>query len=154
MRSIGPAKKIWPTQWVPPAIDMSWTDDQGPFDCSPYVPSRPDDLEFRLRISTAIALGFGPGKAELLRHISETGSITRSAALMKMSYNRAWMLVRDMNRQFREPLVATARGGRTGGGALLTAAGKDVIFRYTRMEKACRKATRRDWEALRRKLRE
>jgi len=117
------------------------------------MPSRPCDLQFRLRIPTAIALGFGPGKAELLRHISETGSITQSAALMKMSYNRAWMLVRDMNRQFREPLVATARGGRKGGGALLTSAGKDVIVRYTRMENACRKATRRDWEALRRKRR-
>ena len=117
------------------------------------MPSRQSELEPRLRLPTAIALGFGPGKAELLRHISKTGSITRSAALMKMSYNRAWNLVRDMNRQFREPLVAAARGGRTGGGALLTSAGKDVILRYTRMENACRKATRDDWKVLRRRLR-
>lgn len=72
---------------------------------------------------------------------------------MKMSYNRAWNLVRDMNRQFRDPLVSTSRGGRTGGGAVLTPAGRDVLERYTRMEDICRKATRGDWNALRRKLR-
>lgn len=72
---------------------------------------------------------------------------------MKMSYNRAWKLVHDMNRQFREPLVTAARGGRKGGGTLLTSAGRDVIVRYTRMENACRKATRDDWAALRHRLR-
>jgi molybdate transport system regulatory protein len=71
---------------------------------------------------------------------------------MKMSYNRAWTLVRDMNRLFRKPLVATARGGSAGGGASLTATGKDVMARYARMEAACRKATRGDWQALRRRL--
>lgn len=70
-----------------------------------------------------------------------------------MSYNRAWILVRDMNRLFREPLVATARGGKEGGGASLTPAGRDVIARYTRMEEACRRATRADWDVLRRRLR-
>jgi molybdate transport system regulatory protein len=117
------------------------------------MPSRPCELEPRLRIPTAIALGFGPGKAELLRKISATGSITRSAATLHMSYNRAWNLVRDMNRQFRRPLVATARGGGKGGGASLTSAGRAVVSRYTRMENICRKATRGDCEALRRMLR-
>jgi molybdate transport system regulatory protein len=72
---------------------------------------------------------------------------------MNMSYNRAWILIRDMNRLFREPLVASVRGGRKGGGASLTPAGQDVVARYTRMEAACRRATRGDWEALRRRLR-
>ncbi len=72
---------------------------------------------------------------------------------MGMSYNRAWKLVRDMNRQFREPLVETTRGGATGGGALLTLEGKEVLERYTRMENNCKRATRGDWDALRRKLR-
>lgn len=70
-----------------------------------------------------------------------------------MSYNRAWTLVREINGLFREPLVASARGGAAGGGASLTDAGEEVLARYTRMEAACLKATRRDWEALRRRLR-
>src|SRR5271169_3262842 len=98
------------------------------------MPGRQPELEPRLRFPAA--LGFGPGKAELLRHISKTGSITRSAARMNMSYNRAWILVRDMNKLFREPLVTKARGGKAGGGASITPTGKDVIARYTRMEAA------------------
>jgi molybdate transport system regulatory protein len=111
------------------------------------------DLRPRLRFPGARGLVFGPGKAELLRHIAETGSIVRAAAQMEMSYNRAWTLVRDMNALFRKPLVSRTRGGAAGGGTVLTAAGKDVLRRYTRMEEACLRATRRDWAALRAALR-
>jgi molybdate transport system regulatory protein len=111
------------------------------------------ELEPRLRFRSSTKPAFGPGKADLLRHIGETGSITQSAARMKMSYNRAWLLVRDMNRLFREPLVAAVRGGATGGGALLTQTGKEVLERYSRMEAACRKAAQPEWRILHRKLR-
>jgi molybdate transport system regulatory protein len=111
------------------------------------------ELRPRLRFPGTRGLVFGPGKAELLGHIAETGSIMRAAARMKMSYNRAWTLVRDMNALFRKPLVSRTRGGAAGGGTELTAAGRDVLRRYTRMEAACLKATRRDWAALRAGLR-
>jgi molybdate transport system regulatory protein len=111
------------------------------------------ELRPRLRFPESSVIAFGPRKAELLRHIRKTGSITKSAARMAMSYNRAWTLVRDMNRLFRKPLVARTRGGRTGGGASLTPEGKDVLARYTRMEAACLKATRRDWNAIKAVLR-
>lgn len=113
----------------------------------------PPMLEPRLRVLESGHAAFGPGKAELLRRIAETGSIRAAAARMSMSYNRAWGLVRDMNRHFRKPLVAAVRGGDSGGGAVLTPAGADVLGRYTRMETACLSATRLDWRALRRLLR-
>lgn len=117
------------------------------------MPLRHPQLEPRLRFPHAGVSAFGPGKAELLHFIAATGSIARSAARMKMSYNRAWILVRDMNKLFRAPLVASIRGGSAGGGATLTPLGEEVLARYTRMEAACRKAAGRDWEALRRRLR-
>ncbi|WP_349293822.1 LysR family transcriptional regulator [Gemmobacter sp. 24YEA27] len=58
----------------------------------------------------------GPGKAELLEHIRETGSISAAGRAMGMSYKRAWMLVEELNAAFASPLVASARGG-SGGGA-------------------------------------
>lgn len=70
-----------------------------------------------------------------------------------MSYNRAWTLVREMNRQFRVPLVEAVRGGASGGGARLTGSGRAVLRRYARMERACRKATQADWRVLQRFLR-
>jgi molybdate transport system regulatory protein len=110
-------------------------------------------LEPRLRFPHAGRDAFGPGKAELLHHIAATGSIRTAAKEMGMSYQRAWQLVQVMNALFRDPLVAVSRGGGTGGGAHLTRAGGEVLQRYTRMEKTCAMATRRDWRALVRLLR-
>jgi molybdate transport system regulatory protein len=108
-------------------------------------------LQPRLRFGSG-ADAFGPGKAELLRHIAATGSIRTAASELGMSYNRAWQLVTAMNQTFRRPLLSVARGGGTGGGAALTPLGEDVLLRYTRMEEACRAATREDWIALSRLL--
>jgi molybdate transport system regulatory protein len=110
-------------------------------------------LQPRLRILEAGKAAFGPGRAELLGHIARTGSIRSAAARMAMSYNRAWTLVKDLNRHFRRPLVEVRRGGGSGGGAALTASGRAVLERYSRMERACHAATRSDWRAMRRLLR-
>lgn len=110
-------------------------------------------LQPRLRFPDAGANAFGPGKAELLRHIAATGSIRTAATELSMSYNRAWLLVKSMNALFHSPLVEVTRGGGTGGGAALTPSGDDVLARYTRMEDACRSAIEADWQALQRLLR-
>src|SRR5215472_2717375 len=95
---------------------------------------------FRIYLDDEIALG--PGKAELLRHISQTGSISESARRMQMSYNRAWLLVRTMNRCFKQPLVTATRGGDQHGGAQLTRAGEQVLALYTRLESKMATVTR------------
>jgi molybdate transport system regulatory protein len=117
------------------------------------MPRATTQLRPRLRFPESSPIAFGPGKADLLSLIEKTGSITRSAAQMGMSYNRAWTLVRDMNRLFRRPLVATARGGSKGGGAQVTPEGRDILARYLRMEAACLRVTASDWKSLRSKLR-
>ena len=75
----------------------------------------------------------GPGRAELLAHIDHRGSITAAAKLMKMSYRRAWSLVRDINEAAGEPLVDVTTGGPGGGGATLTARGKEAVALYRRI---------------------
>jgi molybdate transport system regulatory protein len=95
---------------------------------------------FRIYLGDEIALG--PGKVELLRHIAETGSISEAARRMEMSYNRAWLLVRTMNRCFKEPLVLAMRGGDQHGGAQLTKCGKEVLALYKRLELKFVAATR------------
>jgi molybdate transport system regulatory protein len=117
------------------------------------MPRATPHLQPRLRFPDGGPDAFGPGKAELLRHIANAGSIRTAARELGMSYDRAWKLVQAMNRLFRSPLVSVTRGGGSGGGAQLTAAGIDVLKRYTRMETACHAATRADWRILRRRLR-
>lgn len=89
----------------------------------------------RLRVLFGDAIAMGPGKADLLTAIMETGSISAAARKMGMSYRRAWLLVETMNRCFRTPLVETALGGKGGGGAVVTAMGLDVLERYRTMER-------------------
>ena len=84
----------------------------------------------KLRVMYGAEIAIGPGKAELLAAIAATGSISASAKQLGMSYRRAWLLVDTMNRCFREPLVASATGGSGGGGAEVTAFGREVLSRY------------------------
>lgn len=90
------------------------------------------------RLSIRIVFGeeamLGPGKAELLERIRETGSIAAAGRAMSMSYKRAWMLVEELNHVFREPLVDSTRGGPKGGGARLTEAGETVLSNYRKLE--------------------
>ena len=88
----------------------------------------------RLRIVLEPAVALGPGKADLLEGIAETGSIAAAGRGLGMSYKRAWMLVEAMNGDFAEPLVSTTRGGRAHGGAALTGTGQRVLALYRAME--------------------
>lgn len=69
----------------------------------------------------------GYGRVVLLERIREHGAIAKAAKSMEMSYKHAWDLLDSMNRQAGCPLVVTSRGGKGGGGALLTPAGDRAI---------------------------
>lgn len=105
----------------------------------------------RLRVVVGREIAVGPGKAELLRLVQETKSISEAARRMHMSYMRAWSLIRTMNGCFREPVILTRRGGQARGGASLTQTGKQLLSLYQRLERDFRsasKVTRRKMAAL------
>ncbi|MDX5367562.1 MAG: LysR family transcriptional regulator [Alphaproteobacteria bacterium] len=102
----------------------------------------------RLRIVLGPDIAIGPGKADLLEGISETGSIAAAGRRMGMSYKRAWQLADELNGYFSEPLIEASKGGKAGGGASLTRLGETVLARYRRMEAATAKAVSRDLAAL------
>lgn len=106
----------------------------------------------RLRVVLGPDVAFGPGKVAMLEEIEATGSIAAAGRNMGMSYKRAWYLVETMNRCFKRPVVAAAKGGRAGGGAVLTPLGAEVLARYRRMEKLAAKAVRSEMANLRKAL--
>lgn len=95
----------------------------------------------------------GPGKADLLEGIRETGSIAAAGRRMGMSYKRAWLLIDTMNGCFSKPLVEAVKGGKSGGGAHLTPLGQDVLARYRRMQIAMARAIADDMAALKQVMR-
>ena len=108
--------------------------------------------DVRLRIVLRKGVAFGPGKADLLQAIRESGSIAAAGRSLAMSYSRAWQLVGAMNREFRSPLVIREKGGAGRGGASLTLLGTEVLNRYRSLEAAAQRSVARDVAALRRKL--
>ena len=106
----------------------------------------------RWRITRSGQIALGPGKAELLEAIDRTRAISRAAADLGMSYRRAWLLVAEMNRCFREPLVATSRW--RGEGASLTPVGRRALRIYRRMETRSLTAARESIRQIQNLLRE
>lgn len=103
----------------------------------------------RIRIVLARGLMLGPGKADLLQGIHETGSIAAAGRQMKMSYKRAWMLVETLNASFHEPLVTATRGGKSRGGATLTDLGQEILSAYRAIEAKATAATEPEFARLR-----
>ena len=107
-------------------------------------------IKVRLRVTHGDDDAFGPGKAQLIESLLETGSLNRTAGTMKMSYVKALALVRAMNTHFCEPLVVLSRGGSHGGGTQVTDTGRKVLAEYHAMREASEAAALPAWKRLRR----
>lgn len=79
--------------------------------------SKPQAVIVRPRLYIGDAIALGPGKIDLLRLVGETRSISAAARALNIPYKRAWLLVDTLNQGFGRSVVATATGGKGGGGA-------------------------------------
>jgi molybdate transport system regulatory protein len=91
----------------------------------------------------------GPGKIRLLENIRACGSISAAGRTMNMSYKRAWDLVDEINRVCRRAAVERQKGGKHGGGAMLTPFGMSLVARYRKIEHSIESAARKELLALR-----
>ena len=93
------------------------------------------EIRFRCWIYVDGTRFFGPGRAELLELILETGSLAAAAKSMGMSYKKAWDMVEQLNSRGKKPYVIARKGGKEGGGSEITAAGKKVLNSYQKFNK-------------------
>lgn len=108
--------------------------------------SKPPRPLFRLILGQPIAIG--PGKADLLAAVAETGSISAAGRSMGMSYKKSWHLIDTMNQCFREPVVVATKGGSGRGGAKLTPTGQEVLRLYRSIEAQAAEAATDDLDAI------
>ena len=111
------------------------------------------NVRLTVRVDFGAERALGPGKIRLLEAIGKTGSISRAGRSLGMSYRRAWLLIDDMNRCFRAPVVATQPGGVRGGGAALTPFGRELIENYRAIEARATAAAKFHLQALEKSLR-
>ncbi len=88
----------------------------------------------KLELQTERGPVLGDVRIRLLEAIAETGSISKAAPLVPLSYKGAWDAVDAMNNLAEQPLVARSTGGRQGGGTTLTTHGLKMVALYRAME--------------------
>jgi molybdate transport system regulatory protein len=106
-----------------------------------------------LRVDFGPGRSIGPGKIRLLEAIDRTGSISQAGRALGMSYRRAWLLIDDMNRCFRDAVVSAKPGGAQGGGAAVTEFGAGLIRDYRAIEAAAETAAKKRLRGLEAALR-
>ena len=72
----------------------------------------------------------GDVRIALLEQIDRTGSITKAAKAVGISYKTAWDAVDTMKNLSGEPLVESASGGKGGGGTRLTDSARRLVETY------------------------
>lgn len=72
----------------------------------------------------------GGDRIRLLEKIDELGSISQAAKAVGISYKTAWDMVNLINNLSEKPLVERQTGGKGGGGARLTPAGRSVVGQF------------------------
>jgi len=107
----------------------------------------------RFRVDLGRHEAIGPGKIALLEQIERGGSLSQAARELGMSYRRAWQLLDSLNGCFRERVALTARGGRRGGGATLTAFGRRLIRSYREFDAEVQARAARHFRPIMRRAR-
>jgi len=84
---------------------------------------------------------FGPGVAQLLELIDQTGSIQDACIQMELSYSKGSRMVKQVEKQLGFPVVQRWSGGAGGGGSSLTEEGKRLVANYGELVRQVQKST-------------
>lgn len=94
------------------------------------MPSSPLTVVSTLRLQTAAGGAASQRWLDLLAALVDHGSITAAAKAVGLSYKAAWDAVDAMNNLAGQPLVVRAKGGKGGGGTVLTSEGVALVATY------------------------
>ncbi|MGD8990268.1 MAG: LysR family transcriptional regulator [Desulfobacterales bacterium] len=78
----------------------------------------------------------GKGRAKILEHIDQTGSMNQAAKLMKMSYKAVWSKIKATEKHIDACIVHTDRKN----GSRLSQEGKDLLKKYKLLKTQCMSA--------------
>jgi molybdate transport system regulatory protein len=115
--------------------------DTGPTAVDPDAPADAAPLELggELWLRAGSRTLGGSMRIALLAAIGDTGSITRAAKAVGLSYKAAWDAIDTMNNLAGEPLVLRSTGGKGGGGTALTPRATALIAAFRAVEREHRR---------------
>ncbi|MBC3759651.1 LysR family transcriptional regulator [Hyunsoonleella sp. SJ7] len=94
-------------------------------------------IKSRIWIESDQNVLLGEGRVHLLKAIQETGSLSKAAKSLNISYKKAWQLLDSVNRAAKKPVTINSVGGKGGGGAELTDYGTSLVKAFDEINKNC-----------------
>lgn len=94
-------------------------------------------IKSRIWIESNDKVLLGEGRVHLLKAIGETGSLSKAAKSLNISYKKAWQMLDSINKSAKKPVTINNIGGKGGGGAELTEYGKSLIMVFDDINKNC-----------------
>lgn len=94
-------------------------------------------IKSRIWIESKNKVFLGEGRVQLLKAIDETGSLSKAAKSLNISYKKAWGLIDSVNKSAKQPVTINSIGGKGGGGAELTGYGKNLVHAFEAINKNC-----------------
>lgn len=91
-------------------------------------------VDLHIHISNDNKLLINPERIQLIRYIVTTGSLLKASEKMEISYNKAWKMLDSINKSSSSPIVEKVRGGKGGGGVILTSYGQLLLKEYEAIE--------------------
>ena len=101
------------------------------------------EIKYKVWLEKDGEIIMGMGRDKLLREIEKTGSISKAAENLGLSYKKAWEYIKVMEERLGEKLVETKRGGYKGGGSKLTESAKELLKEFEKILEKCEKTKRR-----------
>ncbi|WP_203258763.1 winged helix-turn-helix domain-containing protein [Hyunsoonleella ulvae] len=102
-------------------------------------------IKSRIWIESEDNVLLGEGRVHLLKAIQKTGSLSKAAKSLNISYKKAWQLLDSVNKSAKKPVTINSIGGKGGGGAELTDYGKSLVTAFDEINRNC-------WEFLDKEL--
>lgn len=94
-------------------------------------------IKSRIWIERNNSVLLGGGRVQLLKAIEKTGSLSKAAKSIKISYKKAWQLLDSVNKSAKKPVTINSVGGKNGGGTALTEYGKALIKVFDEINENC-----------------
>jgi molybdate transport system regulatory protein len=106
------------------------------------------DIRSKIWIEVGGEPVFGRGRRFLLEAIDSHGSINRAAQEVDISFRKAWGYIKAMEERLGVKLVERQKGGKNGGGALLTDEARDLLKKYEALEKGIQELVDKRFRAI------
>lgn len=112
------------------------------------------DPNFKLWLEKEEESVAGEGRIKLLEAIEKEGSLNKAAKSMDMSYRHAWGIIKKLEERLGFDVVKSLKGGKGGGGTVLTEEGQEIVKKYKWMNEALEKMVREKtfWKNMSTKL--